>query len=51
MLIEARVPTFADITVEELAALIAKRDALVGALGVANAERDLAAERLYAFQR
>lgn len=27
MLIEARVPTFADITVEELAALIAERDA------------------------
>ena len=41
----------AAITTEELAALIAERDALAGALRVATTERDLALERLKAFQR
>ena len=44
-------PAIATITAEELAALIAERDALAGALRVASAERDLALERLRALQR
>lgn len=39
------------ITAEELAALIAERDALAGALRVATAERDLAQQRLRSLQR
>lgn len=41
----------ATITAEELATLIAERDALAGALRVATTERDLALERLRALQR
>jgi transposase len=41
----------ATITAEELAALIAERDALAGALRVATTERDLALERLRSLQR
>lgn len=44
-------PAIASITAEELAALIAERDALAGALRVASAERDLALERLRSLQR
>ena len=44
-------PTPATITAEELAALIAERDALAGALRVATTERDLALERLRSLQR
>jgi transposase len=51
MPIQARVPTPATITAEELAALIAERDALAGALRVATTERDLALERLRSLQR
>lgn len=43
--------SLASITAEELAALIAERDALAGALRVATTERDLALERLRALQR
>jgi len=45
------VPTPATITAEELAALIAERDALAGALRVATTARDLALERLRSLQR
>lgn len=51
MLVKAVVSLPATITAEDLAALIAERDALAGALRVANAERDLALERLKALQR
>ena len=43
--------SLATITAEQLAGLIAERDALAGALRVATAERDLALERLRALQR
>ncbi len=43
--------SLASITAEELAALIAERDALAGALRVATTERDLALERLRSLQR
>ncbi|PYE72706.1 IS66 family transposase, partial [Xylophilus ampelinus] len=39
------------ITAEDLASLVAERDALAGALRVATAERDLALERLRSLQR
>jgi transposase len=51
MPIQAGVSSPATITAEELAALIAERDALAGALRVATTERDLALERLKALQR
>lgn len=51
MRVKAAVSLPATITAEDLAALIAERDALAGALRVANAERDLALERLKALQR
>lgn len=51
MLLKAAVSLPLTITAEELAALIAERDALAGALRVANAQRDLALERLKALQR
>jgi len=51
MPIQAAVSSVAAITAEELAALIAERDALAGALRVATTERDLALERLRALQR
>ena len=51
MPIQAGVPQPAAITAEELAALIAERDALAGLLRVAAAERDLALERLRSLQR
>jgi hypothetical protein len=51
MPIQAGVSSPATITAEELAALIAERDALVGALRVATTERDLALERLRLLQR
>lgn len=41
----------ATITAEALAALIAERDALAGALRIATTERDLALERLRSLQR
>lgn len=41
----------ATITAEELAALIAERDALAGALRITTAERDLALQRLRSLQR
>jgi len=41
----------ATVTAEDLAALVAERDALAGALRVTTAERDLALERLRALQR
>ena len=44
-------PAIATITTEELAALIAERDALAGALRVATTERDLALQRLRSLQR
>lgn len=51
MLVKAAVSLPLTITAEDLAALIAERDALAGALRVANAQRDLALERLKALQR
>lgn len=51
MLLKAAVSLPLTITAEDLAALIAERDALAGALRVANAQRDLALERLKALQR
>ena len=51
MPIQAGVSSPVTITAEELAALIAERDALAGALRVATTERDLALERLKALQR
>lgn len=51
MPIQSVVSPLATITAEELSALIAERDALAGALRVATTERDLALERLRAFQR
>lgn len=51
MPIQAAVSSVAAITAEELAALIAERDALAGALRVATTERDLALERLRSLQR
>lgn len=51
MPIQAGVSSLATITAEELAALIAERDALAGALRVATTERDLALERLRSLQR
>ena len=51
MLLKAAVSLPLIITAEDLAALIAERDALAGALRVANAQRDLALERLKALQR
>lgn len=51
MLVKAVVSLPATVTAEDLAALIAERDALAGALRVAHAERDLALERLKALQR
>lgn len=51
MLLKAAVSLPLTITAEALAALIAERDALAGALRVANARRDLALERLKALQR
>lgn len=44
-------PAIASITTEELAALVAERDALADALRVTTAERDLALERLRSLQR
>jgi hypothetical protein len=44
-------PAIASITTKELAALIAQRDALAGALRVATAERDLALKRLRSLLR
>ena len=51
MLLKAAVSLPLIITAEDLAALIAERDAVAGALRVANAQRDLALERLKALQR
>lgn len=51
MQIQVGVSSLVSITAEELSALIAERDALAGALRVATTERDLALERLKAFQR
>ncbi|HEX7952320.1 MAG TPA: transposase, partial [Burkholderiales bacterium] len=51
MPIQAGVSSLATITAEELATLIAERDALAGALRVATTERDLALERLRSLQR
>lgn len=51
MLVKAAVSLPTAITAEDLAALIAERDALADALQVANAERDMALERLKTLQR
>ncbi len=51
MPVKSGMPNIATITTEELNTLIAERDALRGELRVVTTERDLALERLKAFQR